>query len=126
MQEVADNSQLIFITVPDDNITEVADLIHWKNGQFVIHCSGIHPKEILKNAEQMGAFTGGFHPLQSFSRFKFEPQLFKGITFGIDAQNPLFGILESIGHSLGGKSISITGKTEFSTMLAQPLPAPSS
>ena len=110
MQEVADNSQLIFITVPDDNITEVADSIHWKNGQFVIHCSGIHPKGILKHAEQMGAFTGGFHPLQSFSRFKFEPQLFKGITFGIDAQNPLFGILESIGHSLGGKSISITGK----------------
>ena len=110
MQEVADNCQLIFITVPDDNITEVADSINWKNGQFVIHCSGIHPKCILQNAEQQGAITGGFHPLQTFSRFKIEPQLFKGITFGIDAPNPLFEILESIGNSLGGKSIFVTGK----------------
>ena len=110
MQEAADNCELIFITVPDDNIAEVADSTNWRKGQYVVHCSGIHPKEVLHNAEKMGAITGGFHPLQTFSRFKVDPSLFQGITFGVDAPNPLFEILESIGHSLGGKSIAITGK----------------
>ena len=90
MQEVADNCQLVFITVPDDIISNVADSINWYNGQFVVHCSGIHPKEILQNPLNQGAIPGGFHPLQTFTRSKIDSPVFKGITIGIDAPSLLY------------------------------------
>ena len=110
MQEVADNCQLVFITVPDDIISNVADSINWYNGQFVVHCSGIHPKEILQNPLNQGAIPGGFHPLQTFTRSKIDSPVFKGITIGIDAPSLLYQHLESIAYSLGGSPFSITGK----------------
>lgn len=109
-QNLASSCNLVFITVPDDAINGVADSIAWKPGQFVVHCSGIHSRGILQNAENHGAVTGGFHPLQTFPSYESEISLFKGITFGIDALTPLDQVLESIGQTLGGNPVSITGK----------------
>ena len=65
--ELAENCELIFLTVPDSAIEEVANGITWRAGQFVVHCSAAGEVNLLRHARTCGAEIGGFHPLQIFS-----------------------------------------------------------
>src|SRR5688572_2565453 len=39
-QSVADACDLVFLTVPDSAIANVASNVRWREGQAVVHCSG--------------------------------------------------------------------------------------
>lgn len=66
-QAAVDAADLVFLTVPDDRIAEVAASLRWRAGQAVVHCSGATEVAALDAAAAAGALTGGFHPLQSFA-----------------------------------------------------------
>jgi len=106
-QEVADIAQLIFITTPDDTISRVAREIKWHKGQSVVHCSGAHSVDILEPAKLPGAYTGCFHPLQTFASVDQAIDNMPGSTFAIEAEEPLASVLKEMATTLDGDWVSL-------------------
>lgn len=104
-QEVADNAELVFITTPDDIIAPVAARLKWRPGQSVVHCSGTYSTDILAPARKAGACVGGFHPLQTFASLRQEN--LPGITFALEAEEPLLVTLKEMATILDGSWIEI-------------------
>ena len=107
-QEVADSADLIFIATPDDIIPVVASRLKWRKGQMAVHCSGADSIDILSPARQAGAYTGVFHPLQTFVAMVQEN--LKGITFALEAEEPLLTSLKEMAEALGGHWIELKSK----------------
>jgi len=109
-QAVASSCDLVFITTPDDVITEVAASLMWSPGQGVAHCSGAGTLDKLMPATRQGARCGSIHPLQTFAGVTTGRQSIermKGITFAIEAHGWLLETLEGMAKDLGGRSIRI-------------------
>ncbi len=107
IQGVADNSELVFITTPDDAIATIADSVKWQPGQMVVHCSGADSTDILASSRKAGALTGVFHPLQTFASTEQALENISGSTFAIEALEPLLGNLKKMTYDLGGSWIEI-------------------
>lgn len=101
-QEVADRAELVFITTPDDLISEVAATVCWHNRQSVVHCSGAHSTNILESARQFGANPGCFHPLQTFASVEKAIENLPGSTFAIEAEESLLTVLKEMATSMAG------------------------
>lgn len=102
-QRVADLSEIVFITTPDDAIQEVVEQIRWRPGQSVVHCSGADSGAILDKAHIAGAQVGVFHPLQTFASAAQAITNMAGITFSLEAEKPLLGYLKAMATALGGR-----------------------
>lgn len=104
---------LIFITTPDDLISDVAAKFSWKPGQSVVHCSGVRGLSVLGPARAQGALVGAFHPFQTFSNVtssKEATRRFAGIYFAIEAQGRLLKMLQEMAKNLGGKVLCVENK----------------
>ncbi len=101
-QEVADVSELVFITTPDDIIASVAQDTRWHAGQSVVHCSGAHSVDILEPARQLGANVGSFHPLQTFAGVNQAIDNLPGSAFALEAEEPLLSTLKELASVLDG------------------------
>jgi len=106
-QDVADASELIFITTPDDAIATVVSQIEWHAGQSVVHCSGADSADILEPAKKLGAYVGVFHPLQTFANAKQAIENIPGSTFVVEAETPLLDTLKDMATTLGGHWIEL-------------------
>jgi predicted short-subunit dehydrogenase-like oxidoreductase (DUF2520 family) len=106
-QEVADASDIVFITTPDDVITDVVEQVHWRARQSVVHCSGADSTDILEPARNAGAMVGGFHPLQTFAGVKEAIENIPGSTFAIEAEEPLKTTLKDMAAAMDGQSIEL-------------------
>jgi predicted short-subunit dehydrogenase-like oxidoreductase (DUF2520 family) len=106
-QELADAADLVFITTPDDAISEVASRVRWRVGSGVVHCSGADSTEVLTPARRYGANVGGFHPLQTFAGVERALENIPGSTFAIEAEEPLLATLREMAVALGGCSIRL-------------------
>ncbi len=88
IKELIDKSDLIFITVNDDNIKNVVDNaieeIDSLKGKIFIHMSGVHSSEILINAYKKGASIYSLHPLQSVSNIENAVKDFENTVFSIE------------------------------------------
>jgi predicted short-subunit dehydrogenase-like oxidoreductase (DUF2520 family) len=104
-QGVADNADLVFITTPDDAIPAVAAAVNWHPGQSVVHCSGAASLDILTPAATDGAYTGAFHPLQSFASVARALENIPGSTFAVEAEPPLRDALFAMAHALRGRPV---------------------
>ena len=102
MQHVADSADILFITTPDDAISKVAGQIEWQTGKSVVHCSGADSSEILRKAKLEGAQPGVFHPLQTFAGVERGLKGLQGITFSLEAEEPLLTHLKEMANALGG------------------------
>jgi len=101
-QEVADVSGFVFITTPDDAISEVAAKVSWHKGQKVVHCSGADSLDVLEKARQVGAMVGCFHPLQTFASGQQAMDNLPGSTFALEAEEPLLSMLKGMAEALEG------------------------
>jgi predicted short-subunit dehydrogenase-like oxidoreductase (DUF2520 family) len=106
-QEVADTTEFVFITTPDDVIAPVASQTKWHQGQYVVHCSGADTTDILEPARKGGAYVGVFHPLQTFAGAREALENMPGSTFTLEAEEPLLGILQDMANALGGHWIEL-------------------
>jgi predicted short-subunit dehydrogenase-like oxidoreductase (DUF2520 family) len=109
-QDVADHTDVIFITTPDSVIPGVTSSIRWQNGQSVIHCSGADSTDILTPAKKQGAYVGVFHPLQTFASVTKAIENIPGSTFAIEAEEPLLSILRNMITALNGSCVIIEAK----------------
>jgi predicted short-subunit dehydrogenase-like oxidoreductase (DUF2520 family) len=106
-QEVADVADLIFITTPDDVISEIASEVKWHKGQNVIHCSGAHSIDILEPARRLGANVGSFHPLQTFASVREARDNLPGSTFALEGEEPLLSRLKELASLLNGNWVEL-------------------
>ncbi len=113
-QAVADRCRLVFLTVPDDAIAQVASSIDWPKGRGVAHCCGAATSALLNDAQAAGALCGSFHPLQTFTPLPTNGDAtaiararLKGVTFAVEGTGWLCQTLESMASDLGGRTIEI-------------------
>ncbi len=104
-QEVADFSDLVFITTPDDAIGAVVGQVAWRRGQQAVHCSGALSVDVLNPVLKAGGETASFHPLQSFASQRQDP--FSGITVGLEGHRRFLELLKGIAADLGARSIVV-------------------
>jgi predicted short-subunit dehydrogenase-like oxidoreductase (DUF2520 family) len=106
-QQVADKSDLVFITTPDDAISTVVNLVNWHPGQYVVHCSGADSLDVLEPARIVGAKVGSFHPLQTFASIQKAIENLPGSTFALEAEGDLLETLKGMAESLEGHWIKL-------------------
>lgn len=107
-QQVADLADLVFVTTPDDVIIQVTNLVEWRAGEAVIHCSGADSAAILESAAASGALTGTLHPLQTFANAEQALRNIPGSTFALEAGETLLNQLKDIVNALEGHYIEIS------------------
>ena len=108
MTDVAKNSDIIFITTTDNSIKTVAENVDWKNGQFVVHCSGVHSLDVLSHASNLGAIPGSFHPCIPFPDFESAIISLPGSTFAIEGGHNIAELLRKMAESLKCGSIFLS------------------
>lgn len=106
-QEVADQSSMVFLTVSDDVIGKICAEVSWVPGSAVVHCSGATEVSVLASAKDVGAFIGGFHPLQMFADPDVALSGLPGCTVGIEAEDALLEKLETLARSIGCVPMSL-------------------
>ena len=117
-QAVVDRCRLIFLTVPDDAITQVASSLNWPADRGVAHCCGAATSTILSPASNAGALCGSFHPLQTFTPFPTDEDTatltslarncLHGVTFAVEGTGWLRQSLQSMASDLGGRTIEVS------------------
>jgi len=112
-QELADSAGLVFITTPDDAITQVCDEVQWHEGQSVVHCSGAHSVDILESARILGAAVGSFHPLQTFADVNQAIENLPGSTFALEAEEPLLSTLKALTSLLNGTGWNLSQEIRY-------------
>ena len=106
-QELADITELVFITTPDDVIARVCGEVQWHKGQSVVHCSGAHSVDILEPARKLGATVGSFHPLQTFAGIDQAIENLPGSFFALEAEEPLLSRLKDLIPLLNGNWVEL-------------------
>ena len=106
-QAVADVSDIVFITTPDDAIPQVAAELRWHPGQSVVHCSGADSVGSLEPARLAGAQVGGFHPLQTFASVAHAIENIPGSTFAIETEGELLETLKQMAADLEGNWVKL-------------------
>ena len=106
-QEVADHTDLVFITTTDDAIQLIVDAVRWHQGKYVVHCSGADSLDVLEPARMVGAQVGSFHPLQTFASIQKAIDNLSGSTFALEAEGALLEQLKELALSLEGRWIKL-------------------
>jgi predicted short-subunit dehydrogenase-like oxidoreductase (DUF2520 family) len=109
-QDVADAADFVFITTPDDFISQVAADVHWRAGQMVAHCSGAASTDVLTPARELGARVGCIHPLQTFASIEQAIENVPGSLFAIEAEEPVLSVLKEMATSLQGTWMELTAE----------------
>ncbi len=99
---------VVFVTVPDGELTNVSARLPLGSGQAIVHCSGALDLTPLAAVRARGASVGVFHPLQSFGPDA-APSRFHGVAVGIDGDEPLFTELTQLACRLGARPFSLRG-----------------
>lgn len=108
--EVIVQSEVIFLTVPDRKIADVAQVIVLTQnveGKIFLHCSGSLGLEPLQSLTESGAHCGSLHPLQSFAGGATQLQ---GVYMAIDGDETAQGKAKEIVELLGGNSFHVPAK----------------
>ena len=106
-QEVADRTDLVFLTVPDDAIETVASSVRWRAGCACVHCSGAADLDTLKKAVADGALAGGFHPLHMFGEPGESADALRGCAVALSGPDALVEKLERLARSLGARPLRL-------------------
>jgi predicted short-subunit dehydrogenase-like oxidoreductase (DUF2520 family) len=109
--EAAARADILFLTVPDDNIGAAANALHLDasgaGARAVVHCSGATPVDILAPVRAQGGVTGGFHPLFLFGGIDRDQTLIQGCSVTIEADGALRETLVQLARALGCHPLSI-------------------
>ncbi len=110
-------ASVVFIAVPDDKISEVAQRLarvggeEWR-GKIVLHSSGALDSSVLDPLARLGAATGSLHPMQSFSS-RMAPPL-EGVWMVMEGKPAALRIARRIAHSVGGQPVRLRGSDKLS------------
>ncbi|MBW1893578.1 MAG: DUF2520 domain-containing protein [Deltaproteobacteria bacterium] len=116
--EITVSADIVFITTPDDSISdtckEIAKNNGFKNNSIVMHCSGSLPSTILSVSESLAVATGSMHPLQSFAAITKGTNPFEGINIAVEGESSAVEKAKEIARNLNANSFTI--KTDAKTL----------
>lgn len=103
------NSPVVFLSVPDGALPAIAaslaaSPLDWRK-RTVFHTSGLVPSRVLEPLARAGAFTASFHPAQTFARKEADPDLFRGIFYGLEGDPTAVKTAMGIVRRLGGAAL---------------------
>jgi predicted short-subunit dehydrogenase-like oxidoreductase (DUF2520 family) len=109
--EVAENADLVLLTVPDDVlpglIKGLAATGAPLRGRMLAHASGAHGITILDDATRAGALPLAIHPVMTFTGRDDDVDRIKGVSFGVTAPDPLRPAAEALVIEMGGEPVYI-------------------
>ncbi|MDR5749924.1 MULTISPECIES: DUF2520 domain-containing protein [unclassified Caballeronia] len=110
-QAVAARADIVFLTVPDDEIGAAANALRidpsGSGARAVVHCSGATPVDVLAPVRAQGGGIGGFHPLYLFGGVDGDLTRIQGCSVTIEAAPELGETLDGLAHALGCHPLSI-------------------
>lgn len=110
-QRVAACSDIVFLTVPDDEIGAAANALQIDpsrgGARAVVHCSGATPVDVLAPVRAQGGDIGGFHPLYLFGGIDGDLTRIQGCSVTIEAPPALAETLTGLARALGCHPLSI-------------------
>jgi predicted short-subunit dehydrogenase-like oxidoreductase (DUF2520 family) len=112
----ARQAPVVFITVPDDAVEEVARRLararpDW-SGRTVFHTSGLLASSALAPLRARGARVASLHPVQSFPAKAGGARLFPGIFWGTEGDPEAVRLGKGIVRSLGGRAFSVHAESK--------------
>ena len=108
--EVVALSDLTFVTVPDDKISEVVGLFSDFDigSKAIVHTSGVYEAGVLDTLAARGAMIGSLHPIFPFADIEQSIKGLPGAAFGVQAESPqLNSWLREIVSALDGQVLII-------------------
>ncbi|MCR4440696.1 MAG: DUF2520 domain-containing protein [Peptococcaceae bacterium] len=104
LEQAAQETEVIFITTPDDAIESTAKRLAeiGIKCQAVLHMSGSLSSEILEPLRQAGAMTGSLHPLQSFPSLERAVENLPGSYFTYEGDPSLLFWVSTLVERFGG------------------------
>lgn len=110
-QAVVDSADVVFLAVPDDSISTVANTLTFgtspARSAALVHCSGATSVEVLTPARTQGVSIGGFHPLYLFGGDEADLERIAGCSITIEAQGELATLLGALARSLGCEVLTL-------------------
>jgi predicted short-subunit dehydrogenase-like oxidoreductase (DUF2520 family) len=104
---VLDEAELIFLTVPDDAIADVAAELRLYSGQALVHTSGALPAAVLAPAMAAGTNSASFHPLVSFVEVDQAIADLHGATVALEGDEELMPLLADLAESIGARPVRL-------------------
>ncbi|GAW48801.1 uncharacterized protein PD653_1846 [Nocardioides sp. PD653] len=105
--DVARASDLLLLTVPDDMLPNVVRVLSdsgaVREGQYVVHTSGLHGLRVLEPAARVGARVVAMHPAMTFTGTALDLDRLHGCVFGLTAGDAEHEIAEQLVADLGGR-----------------------
>jgi predicted short-subunit dehydrogenase-like oxidoreductase (DUF2520 family) len=106
-QALLDEVDLLFLTVPDDALGDVAAGLRLYGGQAIVHTSGALPATVLAPALAAGSMAGSFHPLVAFADVDRSLAALRGSTIAIEGDPALLGLLADLATDLGAQPVRL-------------------
>lgn len=104
--EVARRSELLLLTVPDDMLANVVQVLADSGalgpGQIVVHTSGLHGLAVLQPAAAVGARPIALHPAMTFTGTRLDLGRLRGCVFGLTAGDAERSLASALVADLGG------------------------
>ena len=112
---IADDVDLVFVTVPDDVIADVAARLRLYAGQAVVHTSGALDSRVLEPARAAGTHIGSFHPMVAFASQEAALTALPHATIALEGDEELVELLGRLASDIGAQPVRLppTGKAAY-------------
>ncbi|MEN9980128.1 MAG: Rossmann-like and DUF2520 domain-containing protein [candidate division WOR-3 bacterium] len=111
-EEVVLGSDVLFFTVPDQEITRIYRQVRSKirPGTVLVHCAGAFGRELFAGAEELGLETLALHPVQTFVSDEQVVRSLPGSFFALDGSAGGLSFGRSLVRALKGKWFIVEGQ----------------
>jgi predicted short-subunit dehydrogenase-like oxidoreductase (DUF2520 family) len=104
---LAEEVDLLFLTVPDDAVGLVAAQLRLYAGQGVVHTSGALAASVLDPARGAGTLAASFHPLVAFADVDRSVEALRGATVALEGDEPLVELLGELATAVGAQPVRL-------------------
>lgn len=110
IEELVHDSDVLFLTVPDDSIAEIWNEVkHFSiENKIICHCSGVLSSDIFQDIESKNAFGYSIHPLFAVSSKEHSYKEMHTIYFAIEGHEQYLPEIESFFQKAGNKVIRLS------------------
>jgi predicted short-subunit dehydrogenase-like oxidoreductase (DUF2520 family) len=102
---IVDVADLVFLTVPDDALADVAAGLRLYAGQAAVHTSGALAADVLAPAQAAGSAIGSFHPLVAFASQDAALIALHGATVALEGGDELVALLGRLATDIGAQPV---------------------
>lgn len=115
IEAITEDVDLVFVTVPDDAIADVAATLRLYAGQAAVHTSGALGSDALDPARAAGTQLGSFHPMVAFAEQEAAVAALAGATVAVEGDDELMAQLARLATDIGAQPVRLppTGKTAY-------------